>query len=121
MFSSLKDKLHLDSDLTNKISDGIGKAVEQYKPQVVEFVTNNMGGVSALGLQSDANIEKLARFLYPLLPGVVRMIVKEDAFAAFVLEHRAMISEKIMPMLAKDAQPAFAPEAIEAGGGAELM
>ena len=102
MFSSLAGKVHLDSELGNKIADGVTKAVEDYKPQVREFVSSNMGSVSALGLQSDENIDKLARFLYPLLPGLVRMVVKEDTFAAFVVEHRSIVAEKIMPLLETD-------------------
>lgn len=42
----------------------------------------------AQALQQDETVSKVARFCYPLLPGMVRLVVKEAAFVEFVLSHR---------------------------------
>lgn len=42
----------------------------------------------AQALQQDETVAKVARFCYPLLPGVVRLVVPEAAFVEFVLKHR---------------------------------
>ena len=46
-------------------------------------------------LKQDEAVRKVASFCYPLLPGVVRLVVKEPAFVEFVLNHRQLLLARL--------------------------
>jgi len=49
-----------------------------------------LGAAAPLAAQDD-KVRMVAAFCYPLLPGVVRLVVKEAAFVEFVLKHRQQV------------------------------
>ena len=53
-------------------------------------------------LSNDEAVRKVAVFCYPLLPGIVRLAVKEPAFVSFVMSNR----ERLLVRLTGDAAPA---------------
>ncbi|MYM41075.1 hypothetical protein [Duganella qianjiadongensis] len=46
-------------------------------------------------LKQDEAVRKVASFCYPLLPGVLRLVVKEPAFVEFVLNHRQQLLTRL--------------------------
>jgi hypothetical protein len=42
-------------------------------------------------VQDDSTFEMLARKVYPWLPMVVRLAIKEDKFVGFTLEHKGSL------------------------------
>jgi len=52
-------------------------------------------GTLAEALKQDEAVRKVASFCYPLLPGVIRLVVKEPAFVEFVLNHRQQVLARL--------------------------
>lgn len=84
--------------LTAKLSAPLEKIVDQHKDKISALVS---GGTSTMGqaLGKDENVRKVASFCYPLLPGLLRLVVKEPAFVSFVMHNR----EKLLAHLAPPA------------------
>lgn len=53
-------------------------------------------------LSNDEAVRKVAVFCYPLLPGIVRLAIKEHVFVGFVMNNR----EKLLVRLTADTAPA---------------
>lgn len=83
--------------LTDKLTAPVNKIVDKHQ----EKLSAMLGGRGALG--KDENVRMVATFCYPLLPGVLRLVIKEATFINFVMHHR----EKL---LARLVQPAPFPQ-----------
>ncbi|XLZ69686.1 hypothetical protein ABT364_24635 [Massilia sp. SR12] len=64
-----------------------------------EAIVNKLGGEAALvmALSNERAVEAVAVVCYALLPGVVRLAVKEPQFRAFVLANRDRVSALLLP------------------------
>lgn len=62
-------------------------------------IVNKLGGEAALqaALHNERAIESVADFCYALLPGVVRLAVKEPQFRSFVLANRDRVAALLLP------------------------
>ncbi len=91
MFSSLQnnDNNAESSDMTGKIMNTLEPTIREHWPKIEPYADKALAAA-----QNDETIETLARKVYPFLPMIVRLAVKEDKFVAFALEHKG-------PMLAK--------------------
>lgn len=94
MFSSLlsNDNGAESSDLTGKMLNAVGPVIAEHWPKIEPYADKALAAA-----QHDETIAMLARNVYPWLPMVVRLAVKEDKFVAFALEHKG-------PLLAKLAE-----------------
>jgi hypothetical protein len=63
------------------------------------FIVGKLGGEAALAaaLGNERAIESVADLCYALLPGVLRLAVKEPQFRAFVLANRDRVSALLLP------------------------
>ncbi|MFD1874887.1 hypothetical protein [Hymenobacter bucti] len=87
-----KDNGAEGSDLTGKILSALGPVIAEHWPKIEPYADKALAAA-----QNDETIEMLARNVYPWLPMVVRLAIKEDKFVAFTLEHKG-------PLLAKLAE-----------------
>lgn len=87
--------------LTAKLSAPLGKIVDQHKDKISALLVS--GGTSTVGqaLGKDENVRKVASFCYPLLPGLLRLVVKEHMFVNFVMQNR----EKLLAHLPPPPEP----------------
>ena len=94
MLSSLtsEDNGAESSDLSGKILNALGPVIAEHWPKIEPYADKAL-----VAAQNDETIEMLARNVYPWLPMVVRLAIKEDKFVAFTLEHKG-------PLLAKLAE-----------------
>lgn len=80
----------------DKLFGYVAVAIEQNKSQILPFIKDKTGEASLAALRDDGNIEKLGSFIYALLPGVVRLAVKEETFVRFVLDNRNKLLDKLL-------------------------
>lgn len=75
-----------------------------------QTIVGKLGGEATLAaaLRNDSAVDSVADLCYTLLPGVVRLAVKEPQFRAFVLANR----DRVIALLLADA----AAQAGKAGG-----
>ncbi|WP_345953978.1 hypothetical protein [Mucilaginibacter sp. PAMB04168] len=94
MLSSLqnKDNSAENSDLTNKVMGALEPAIKEHWPKIEPYADKALAAA-----HNDETVEMLARKVYPWLPMMVRLAIKEDKFVAFTLEHKG-------PLLAKLAE-----------------
>ena len=64
------------------------RLIASRREDILNAVHGKPGAASVAALQNDAAVTTLARYCYALLPGVVRLAVKEDTFHRFVMNHR---------------------------------
>lgn len=79
-----------------KILGYVASAIEQNKSRIIPFLKEKTGEASLAALRDDANVEKLASFIYAFLPGVVRLALKEQMFVRFMLDNRDKLLEKLL-------------------------
>lgn len=94
MLSSLKGNNNNanSSDLKGKIMGALGPVIAENWPKIEPYANQALAAA-----QDDATIETLARKIYPWLPMMVRLALKEETFVSFTLEHKG-------PLLAKLAE-----------------
>ncbi|WP_374950168.1 hypothetical protein [Mucilaginibacter sp.] len=98
MLSSLtgKDNGAENSDLSNKIMSSLEPTIKEHWPKIEPYADKALAAA-----QNDETIEMLARKVYPFLPMLVRLAIKEDKFVAFTLEHKGPLLAKIAEVKAK--------------------
>ena len=73
-----------------RLAAPLERVVTEHGHKLRAMVMGDSGSM-ADALNKDDNVRKAASFCYPLLPGVVRLVVKEPAFVDFVLNNRQKV------------------------------
>ncbi|TDQ06236.1 hypothetical protein [Pedobacter metabolipauper] len=100
MLSSFKgnDNGAESSDLNSKIMNSIGPVIAEHWPKIEPYADQALAAA-----QDDATFETLARKIYPWLPMLVRLAIKEDKFVAFTLQHKGPLLAKLAEVKNKHA------------------
>jgi len=85
-----KDNGTEGSDLTGKVLNAVGPVLAEHWPKIAPYADQALAAA-----QHDETIELLARNVYPWLPMVVRLAVKEDKFVAFTLQNKGPVLAKL--------------------------
>lgn len=93
------------ASLTDKLAEPIRNIVDKRRTDIVLLMQGDSGQAAQAALRDDECVRKVATFCYPLLPGLVRLAVKEHVFVNFVLNNR----EKLLAQLAAPAGDTIAP------------
>ena len=93
-----KDNGAENSDLSNKIIGAMGPVIAEHWPKIEPYADKALAAA-----QDDATFETLARKIYPWLPMMVRMAVKEDKFVSFTLQHKGPVLAKLAEYKDKQA------------------
>jgi len=78
------------SDLTKKIISAMGPVIAEHWPKIEPYADKALAAA-----QDDATFEVLARKIYPWLPMVVRLAIKEEKFVTFTIEHKGPFLAKL--------------------------
>lgn len=113
MFGSWKDKIGSKTSelslLKDKIQTALDGVVEENWPKIVTFLDQKIGSKAMDAIYDDDFITKLAGFLYPWLPGLLRLVLKEEAFVAFMLEHRATAMDPLIKRMRRQRADTLPP------------
>ena len=82
---------HESRSLVEKLSAPVDKIVDKHKDKLSAMLS----GDGALG--KDENVRRVASFCYPLLPGLLRLVVKEPRFVSFVMHNREKLLSRLVP------------------------
>ncbi len=85
-----------NSDLKSKVINALEPVIADNWPKIEPYADKALAAA-----QNDTVIENLAKQIYPWLPMVVRLAIKEEKFIAFTLEHKGPLLEKISEYKAK--------------------
>jgi hypothetical protein len=90
--------------LTEKLSAPLAKIVDLHKEKISAMLVSGSNSTVGQALGKDENVRRVATFCYPMLPGLLRLIVKEPRFINFVMSNREKLLARLVP-------PATAQEA----------
>ena len=89
------------SALADKLAAPLNAIVSRHRASLMPMLGGSEAAARA-ALANDEAVRKVATFCYPLLPGIVRLAVKEPAFVGFVMNNR----EKLLGRLTVAPAPA---------------
>ena len=92
-----------ESPLARKLMDAIVKLVDRHGAQIMPILKSGRGGLGQSVLRNDETVRTVPIYCYALLPGVLRVAVKEPSFIAFVMANREALLGRLV-----DGDPAFA-------------
>jgi hypothetical protein len=82
------------SKLAAKLMDPVSRIVSRHSAELAPMLKNgNLSAQAMLG--NDDAVRTVATYCYALLPGLVRLAVKEPAFISFVLANRVKLLGKL--------------------------
>lgn len=87
------------STLAQKLSGPISQIIERHRPAILPLL-GSAGDLSHAALRNDDTVRSVATFTYALLPGLLRLAVKEPAYVDFVMANR----EKVLGQLVQTAK-----------------
>lgn len=82
------------SKLAAKLMDPVGRIVSRHAVQLAPMLGNGAAATKS-ALNNDEAVKTVATYCYALLPGLVRLAVKEPAFISFVLANRVKLLGKL--------------------------
>ena len=85
--------------LADKLIGPVSTIIDRKREELMPMLAGGAGQAAQHALRDDECVRKVATFCYPLLPGLVRLAVKEPTFVSFVLNNR----EKVLGRLASAA------------------
>lgn len=77
--------------LSEKLMGPISTIIDNKRSELLPMLQGGAGQA----LRDDECVRKVATFCYPLLPGLVRLAVKEPAFVSFVLNNREKVLSRL--------------------------
>ena len=92
--------MNLDKEshaLSDKLALPMTRIVDKHRGRITAMLAGD--GASQLGnaLSKDDNVRKVATFCYPLLPGLLRLVIKEHRFIQFVMVNRERLLARLAP------------------------
>lgn len=91
------EQINQASALSDKLTGPIMAIVEKRRHDLMPMLQSGPAQAAQSALRDDECVRKVATLCYPLLPGLVRLAVKEAPFVNFVLAHREKLLAPLMP------------------------
>lgn len=94
------------SKLDQKLLGPMASIVDRHKNDLLPLMMGKSSELSHAALKNDKMVHTVATYCYALLPGLVRLAVKEPTFISFVMNNR----ERLLGQLVARAEAAKAAE-----------
>ena len=88
------------SALADRLAAPFNAIVSRHRASLMPMLGGSESAARA-ALANDEAVRKVAVFCYPLLPGILRLAIKEPAFVGFVMNNR----ERLLARLTVDPAP----------------
>lgn len=82
--------------MDDKLTGPVAAIIDKHRTTIGPMLTANGGAITRTALQNDAAVRTVAGYCYQLLPGLIRLAVKEPAFIEFVMTHREQLLNKLV-------------------------
>lgn len=80
--------------MVEKLTGPVAAILDKHRATVLPMLSAN-GSVTRAALQNDAAVRTVAGYCYQLLPGLLRLAIKEPVFIDFVMRHREQLLSKL--------------------------
>jgi hypothetical protein len=88
------------SGLDQKLTSSLNDIVDKHKSTIMPVLLGQSSGLTLSLLRNDDAVRKVAEVCYELLPGLVRLAVKQPTFVSFVLNNREKILGRLIDQAA---------------------
>lgn len=85
--------------LGDKLVGPLIAIIDRKRSELLPLLAGGAGPAAQAALRDDECVRKVATFCYPLLPGLLRLAVKEPVFVNFVMNNR----ERLLGRLSQQA------------------
>lgn len=82
--------------LEQKLAGPVGTVIDKHKDIIAPLLKGKSADLTMAALDNDAAVRTVATYCYALLPGLVRLAVKEPAFVEFVMANREKLLGKMI-------------------------
>lgn len=82
--------------MDDKLTGPVTAIIDKHRNTIVPMLAVNGGAITRTALQNDAAVRTVAGYCYLLLPGLLRLAVKEPVFIDFVMSHREQLLNKLV-------------------------
>lgn len=82
--------------LAEKLTGPVSSILDKHRASILPMLATNGGMVTRAALQNDAAVRTVAGYCYLLLPGLLRLAIKEPVFVDFVMHHREQLLNKML-------------------------
>lgn len=86
--------------LRDKLMEPMNAIIDRKRTELLPMLQGGAGQTVQAALRDDECMRKVAVFCYPLLPGLVRLAIKEPVFVNFVLNHREQVLSRLSAQVA---------------------
>ena len=90
-----------EAGLNDKLAAPFNAIVSRHRASLMPMLGGS-GASARAALANDEAVRKVAVFCYPLLPGILRLAIKEPTFINFVMNNR----ETLLARLTSETAPA---------------
>lgn len=84
------------NQLAEKLTGPVSAILDKHRAAITPMLGGNSGSVTRVALHNDEAMRKVAGYCYLLLPGLVRLAVKEPVFVDFVLDNRERLLDRLV-------------------------
>jgi hypothetical protein len=84
------------SRLAEKLNGPVSAILEKHRATITPMLTGGAGTLTRAALRNDEAMRKVAGYCYLMLPGLVRLAVKEPTFVDFVMSNRERLLDRLV-------------------------
>jgi hypothetical protein len=82
--------------LEQKLAGPVATVIDKHKATIGPLLKGKSADLTVAALKNDEAVRTVAMYCYALLPGLVRLAVKEPAFVNFVMTNREKVLGKMV-------------------------
>ena len=84
------------SPMAEKLSGPISAILDKHQATIAPMLSGNAGTITRAALRNDDAVRTVAGYCYLMLPGLVRLAVKEVVFVDFVMSNRERLLDRLV-------------------------
>lgn len=85
-----------NSRMAEKLSGPVSAILDKHRATIMPMLGGNSASITRAALRNDEAVRKVAGYCYLMLPGLVRMAVKEPVFVDFVMNNRERLLDRLI-------------------------
>jgi len=84
------------SRLAEKLTGTVSTILDKHRATIAPMLGGGSASITRAALRNDEAVRKVAGYCYLMLPGLVRLAVKEPVFVDFVMNNRERLLDRLV-------------------------
>lgn len=82
--------------LAEKLHGPVSAILDKHQAAIAPMLAGGAGTITRAALRNDEAVRKVAGYCYLMLPGLVRLAVREPTFVDFVMNNRERVLDRLV-------------------------